>query len=122
MDRHRMRVATWMTAGALLVSGTRARGEDATFYSEMESVNAKMHRGMAIAPGADVDRDFLRMMIPHHQGAIDMATVLMKYGRDERVRRLAQSIIVEQNQEITYMRTLLESAPGTPSSSRPVDR
>ena len=68
-------------------------------------MNARMHEGMDIAPCGDVDRDFMRMMIPHHQGAIDMALVLLKYGRDERLRRLAQSIIIEQGQEIAYMRT-----------------
>jgi uncharacterized protein (DUF305 family) len=46
------------------------------------------------------------MMIPHHQGAIDMALVLLKHLPDERLKRLAQSIIVEQKQEIIYMRTL----------------
>jgi uncharacterized protein (DUF305 family) len=51
------------------------------------------------------------MMIPHHQAAIEMALLELKYGRDERLRRLAQSIIVEQGQEIAYMRTLLETPP-----------
>ena len=72
-------------------------------------MNARMHAGMEIAPSGDVDQDFVRMMIPHHQGAIDMARVLLKHGRDERLRRLAQAIIVEQGQEITYMRTLQDS-------------
>src|SRR6266705_5781295 len=79
------------------------------FYAEMKEVNARMHAGMEIAPSGDVDRDFARMMIPHHAGAIDMARVLLKHGRDERLRRLAQSIIVEQGQEIAYMRTLLDA-------------
>ena len=61
----------------------------------------------------NVERDFLRMMIPHHQGAIDMALVVLKYGRDERVKRLAQSIVVEQREEITYMRTLLDRSSPT---------
>ena len=74
-----------------------------TFYSEMAKVNARMHEGMDIAPSTDFDRDFIRMMIPHHQGAIDMALVQLKYGRNEKLRRLAQSIIVEQGQEIAYM-------------------
>jgi uncharacterized protein (DUF305 family) len=78
-------------------------------YAEMASVNARMHAGMEIAHSGNIDRDFLRMMIPHHEGAIDMARVLLKYGQDERLKRLAQSIIVEQGQEITYMRTLLDA-------------
>jgi hypothetical protein len=93
-----------------------------TFYSEMAKVNARMHEGMDIAPSDDVDRDFIRMMIPHHQGAIDMALVQLKYGRNEKLRRLAQSIIVEQGQEIAYMRGLLdppaEGHPASPQSHR----
>jgi hypothetical protein len=93
-----------------------------TFYSEMAKVNARMHEGMDIAPSGDADRDFIRMMIPHHQGAIDMALVQLKYGRDEKLRRLAQSIIIEQGQEIAYMRSLLdppaEGHPASPQSHR----
>jgi uncharacterized protein (DUF305 family) len=63
---------------------------------------------MEVTPTGNVDRDFMRMMIPHHQGAIDMARVLLKYGHDEKLRRLAQSIIVEQGQEIAYMHGLLD--------------
>ncbi len=62
-------------------------------------------------PSDDIDRDFMRMMIPHHQGAIDMALLQLKYGHDERLKRLAQSIIVEQGQEITYMRTFSTRRP-----------
>jgi uncharacterized protein (DUF305 family) len=79
-----------------------------TFYSEMMGVHARMNAGMHVAPTGDVDRDFLRMMIPHHQGAIDMARLLLKYGHDDKLKRLAQSLIVEQTQEIAYMRTLLD--------------
>jgi uncharacterized protein (DUF305 family) len=61
------------------------------------------------------------MMIPHHQGSIDMARVLLKYGQDERLKRLAQSIIVEQGQEISYMRTLLD-APSNESIPRIADQ
>jgi hypothetical protein len=93
-----------------------------TFYSELAKVNARMHEGMDIAPSTDVDRDFIRMMIPHHQGAIDMALVQLKYGRNEKLRRLAQTIIVEQGQEIAYMRSLLdppaEGNPASPQSHR----
>jgi uncharacterized protein (DUF305 family) len=77
------------------------------FHAEMAHVVARMHETMAVSPTGEPDRDFMRMMIPHHQGAIDMALVVLKHGHDERLKRLAQSIIVEQGQEITYMRTLL---------------
>jgi uncharacterized protein (DUF305 family) len=89
------------------------------FYAEMANVNIRMHDDMKISRSGNIDRDFARMMIPHHQGAIGMARVLLKYGQDERLKRLAQSIIVEQGQEITYMRTLLD-APSNDSISHMV--
>ena len=81
------------------------------FNADMAQVMARMHETMDLAPTGDPDRDFMRMMIPHHQGAIEMALVALKHGHDERLKRLAQSIIVEQGQEITYMRTLLGAKP-----------
>jgi uncharacterized protein (DUF305 family) len=54
-----------------------------------------MHAAMGVPFTGDADRDFARMMIPHHQGAIDMALVELRYGKDERLRRLAQEIIVD---------------------------
>jgi len=93
---------------------------DPGFYAEMAAANARMHAGMEIAASGNIDADFARMMIPHHQGAIDMARVLLKYGQDKRLRRLAQSIIVEQEQEIAYMRTLLD-APSNASIPRIAD-
>ena len=87
------------------------------FYAEITRVNARMHEGMEIVPSGDIDRDFAQMMIPHHQGAIDMALVLLKHGRDERLKRLAQSIIVEQGQEIAYMRNLLAAPAGETSKT-----
>ena len=97
--------------GALAICRVSPDAPDPTFYSEMSSVNARMHAGMEIEPSGNTDRDFARMMIPHHQGAIEMALLQLKYGRDERLRRLAQSIIVEQGQEIAYMRTLIDPPP-----------
>ena len=108
--------------GALAeTTASRVGISDPAFYAEMASVNARMHDGMEIARSGNIDRDFVRMMIPHHQGAIDMARVLLKYGQDERLKRLAQSIIVEQAQEITYMRSLLD-APSNNSTPRIVDQ
>jgi hypothetical protein len=94
---------------------------EAPFYGEMATANARMHARMAIAPTGDVDRDFARMMIPHHQGAIDMALVQLKYGRDERLRRLAQAIVVEQGQEIAYMRSLLDPPAAETSEAEKIE-
>jgi hypothetical protein len=102
------------SAAPLCRAPSEAAGPD--FYSEMAAVNARMHRGMEVVPSGDIDRDFIRMMIPHHQGAVDMARTLLKYGRDEKLKRLAQSIIVEQDQEIAYMR-MLDAAPASGPSS-----
>ena len=62
---------------------------------------------MAVKPTGDVDRDFVAMMIPHHQGAIDMAQADLRYGQNEQLRRIAQEIIVTQQQEIAAMRLAL---------------
>jgi hypothetical protein len=107
-------------ADAASICSSPAR-EIAPFYSEMSVVNMRMHEDMTANPSGDVDRDFIQMMVPHHQGAIDMARALLKYGRDERLKRLAQSIVVEQAQEIAYMRALRDApaASSTDHNTRP---
>jgi uncharacterized protein (DUF305 family) len=67
----------------------------------------KMMIDMGIKPSGDVDTDFVAMMVPHHQGAIEMAQAELRYGRNEPLRRMAQEIIVTQMQEITAMRLSL---------------
>jgi hypothetical protein len=115
--------ATRQVAGAIAIFSIASDAPEPTFYSEMTKVNARMHEGMEIVPSGDIDHDFMRMMIPHHQGAIDMALVLLKYGRDEKLKRLAQSIIIEQGQEIAYMRSLLATQPGqTSNTNRTADK
>ncbi|OWJ65245.1 hypothetical protein BWR60_20345 [Inquilinus limosus] len=70
----------------------------------------RMMAAMIIKPTGDVDADFAAMMIPHHQGAIDMAQAELRYGKNEQLRRIAQEIIVEQQQEIAAMRLALGQA------------
>ena len=68
-----------------------------TFDQLMTDAISVMHKGMHSAPyTGDPDRDFVTMMIPHHQGAIDMAKALLLYGKDPQMRRLAQEIITDQ--------------------------
>ena len=77
-----------------------------------------MMADMTIKPTGDVDRDFVQMMVPHHQGAIDMARAELKYGRNEQLRRMSQEIIVTQQQEIAAMRLAIGD-PLPPSAASP---
>ncbi len=75
----------------------------------MNDAMTVMDSGMKGAPmTGDPDHDFAAMMIPHHQGAVDMAKVELLYGKDQALRRLAQEIIVTQEQEIEVMRMRLK--------------
>lgn len=65
---------------------------------------ARMHEGMAVEPSGDVDLDFARGMVPHHQGAIDMARIELEKGTDPAMRRLAQSVVASQEAEVAGMR------------------
>jgi hypothetical protein len=78
----------------------------------------KMMNDMAAKPTGDVDRDFAAMMIPHHQGAIDMAIIELRYGKNEQLRRIAQEIIVDQMQEIAAMKLAI-GEPATETTSAP---
>ncbi len=80
-----------------------------------------MHKGMHSAPHTgDPDRDFVTMMIPHHQGAIDMAKVLLLYGKNEQLKRLAQEIIADQQNEVQLMQLWLSKHPGGAPIARTV--
>jgi hypothetical protein len=78
--------------------------DEAPFLKDNETAMTTMMKAMDIAPSGNVDRDFVAMMVPHHQAAIDMAVAVLRHGKNERLRRLAQEIIVTQQQEIAAMR------------------
>jgi hypothetical protein len=95
-----------------------ASPEEAPFLAENQSAMSKMMSAMEIKPSGDVDKDFVAMMAPHHQGAIDMAKAELRYGHNEQLRRLAQEIIVTQQQEIAAMALAL-GQPLPPSVASP---
>lgn len=94
-----------------------ASSEEAPFLAENDTAMTKMMTAMKIEPSGDVDHDFVAMMVPHHQGAIDMAQAELRYGRNEQLRRLAQEIIVTQQQEIAVMRQALGQPLPAPVTS-----
>ncbi len=93
-----------------------ASADENTFLKENEAAMTNMMNDMAAKPTGDIDRDFVAMMTPHHQGAIDMAVIELRYGKNEQLRRIAQEIIVDQTQEIAAMKLAIgenvtDSAP-----------
>ena len=88
------------------------------FAAQMMQAMQRMDAGMMAAKSTgNPDRDFAAMMIPHHQGAIDMAVAYLRYGKNERLRRLAQEIIITQSDEIAVMRLVVDP-PLAQASSR----
>jgi uncharacterized protein (DUF305 family) len=78
------------------------------FDIQMAEAMSKMDAGMMAArPTGEPNRDFLAMMIPHHQGAVDMARAILLTTHDPRVRNLAEGVIAEQQVEIQQMQLLL---------------
>src|SRR4029077_14763178 len=86
----------------------------APFLAGNDAAMDKMMADIAIRPSGDGDRDFVAMMVPHHQGAIDMAQAELQHGRNQKLLRIAQEIVVEQQQEIPAMRLAI-GEPASPT-------
>jgi uncharacterized protein (DUF305 family) len=87
-------------------------GSDAPEARALRDASTAMHAGMTgVRQSGDPDRDFVASMIPHHQGAIDMATIELQFGKDAETRQLAEQIITAQQQQIAEMNAWLAKHP-----------
>jgi hypothetical protein len=96
-----------LTISPFTICSTTTQAEfpnETAYLAENDTAMNKMMSAMVIKPTGDADRDFVAMMSPHHQGAIEMAQAVLRNGHSEQIRRLAQEIIVTQQQEIAAMR------------------
>jgi uncharacterized protein (DUF305 family) len=98
----------------------RSLATEKPFLAEDGAAMTKMMNDMAVKPTGDVDWDFVAMMVPHHQGAIDMAQAELRYGHDARLKLIAQEIVVDQIEQILLMRLAVRE-PLPPSVSSPTN-
>jgi uncharacterized protein (DUF305 family) len=125
MDLHRLGVRAAVIAMVLVGAATSLAGtpDETAFLAENDAAMKKMMADMESKPSGDVDRDFVAMMVPHHQGAVDMALAYLRYGNNEQLRRLAQEIVVTQGQEITVMRlTIGDNSTGDSNATHSVSQ
>jgi hypothetical protein len=92
--------------------------DESSFLKEIGAATTKVMNDMAAKPTGDIDRDFVAMMNPHLQDAIDMAVLELRYGKNEQLRRIAQETIIDQMQEIAVMKLAI-GEPMTDSAPAP---
>jgi uncharacterized protein (DUF305 family) len=87
---------------------------DSAATKAFRDADARMHRDMDIRYTNDVDVDFVRGMIPHHRGAIEMAKIALEHSKDPEVRKLAEAIVRAQDTEIAQMEAFLKRKAASP--------
>jgi uncharacterized protein (DUF305 family) len=97
-----------MHGGPPAGEAAKPKGDAGPSTAGFQNANKKMHEGMDITFSGNADVDFIRGMIPHHQGAIDMAKVVLTYGKNPEVKKLAQEIVKAQESEIALMQEWLK--------------
>ena len=105
-------VACSFAASIAVQAGAHDHGSQTSTDPDWSALIAsmdKMHMAMAaIKRSGNADIDFVRLMLPHHQAAIDMAKTQLLHGKDAQMRRLAQEIITDQQLEIELMQRWLK--------------
>jgi uncharacterized protein (DUF305 family) len=94
------------------MAGMKMEQSDSPSTAAFQAADHSMMSGMSsIQYTGDADRDFVSHMIPHHEGAVEMAKVELKYGKDAKLRKLAKDIIAAQDKEIAFMKQWLAAHP-----------
>ena len=84
--------------------------DEQQFLFDIDLAMSNMNRSMLMTPTGDIDRDFINVVVPHHQGAIEMAHAEIKYGHNDELRQLARRMVSQQEQEIYSLRHALPAA------------
>jgi uncharacterized protein (DUF305 family) len=108
MMGHGMMGKGGMGHGGMGHGASSAKGDRGPSSLAFQAINAKMHEGMDITFTGNTDVDFVKGMIPHHQGAIDMAKTVIAFGKDPAVKKLAEEIVKAQEGEIALMQEWLK--------------
>jgi uncharacterized protein (DUF305 family) len=96
------------TATAGHGASAEPKGDRGPSSLAFHGINQQMHDGMNITFTGNTDVDFVNGMIPHHQGAVAMAKVVLAFGNDPEIRKLAETVIRAQEGEIALMRAWLQ--------------